>query len=239
MKGTSKKKILALVLVLVLTLSLLTACGGNRSGNSNNVGGGGNSTPPDSANSGDSSSGGSLTSSGDLPPELERAEKAAEMVSGKELNPSLPLAALNVGDEIENDLFKLKFTKFEIVDIPQLRQGRFAENDPSESYFLQLSFWTTSKTDARVKLSFMDRSINDSIFTDLAYGYYEFGGSVGTIGDFTHKIQFRKDALVELDPATIETVRLHYFVYDVSKDKNNYMEDPFYEGYLVFKTPPA
>ena len=168
--------------------------------------------------------------------ERDRAENAAAKASREERDPSLPLAVLNVGDEIENDLFSLKFTKFAIQDIPQLREGKFAENDPSESYYMELKLWITTKTDARVKLSFVDRSVNESIFTDLGFGFYEFGGSVGTIGDFSHNIQFRKDARVELDPTTIETVRLHYFVFDVDKNKNNYMEDPFYEGYFVFNT---
>ena len=215
------KKFLSLALILLLAVSLLTACGGSSNSGSN---------APQEAGGGNDE-GYSAQSPEAQSPEAQSSEETAIM---EKTDPSLPLIELSKGGVYEDDSICAELLNYEIVDIPALREGNFADTDPSYSHYMQLRFEITNKIEGNAKITISSISVNETVFTERSYSYSDINPNV-IYNEY--KIQFNKNENVELDPTAIETVRLHFFIYDASKGKSNYMEDPIYEGYLLFNTP--
>ena len=218
-----KKNITSLIMIL-LALFLLMACGGNSNSNNTTASGtpsdnGGNSTVQEDAGDGEETG----------TPAIAEVKTISENP-----DPSVSLIELGKGEVFEDDSIRAEFLNFEIIDIPALREGNFADTDPSYSRYMQFRFEITNKISGEAKISVSDISVNETIFTERSYSFSDINPTV-VYGDY--KIQFSKSDNVELDPTEIETVRFHFFIYDAGKGKNNYMESPIYEGYLVFNTP--
>ena len=217
------KKTLLLTLIFLLMLLLPTACSGNKN--------------PDNDSNADSNvsveSGTADTNmANDATPEKE--ETKTEKDTDKESHESsLSVIELNKDGEFENDAVHIKFIGYKIIDIPALREGHYADRDPSFSYYLELEFQVTNKMDKRVKGTLGDRSVNDTIFVEQSYSF----NYIDALVNYTIPIQFDKKDEVVLDPAAIEKVKIHFIMYDEDKGSKNYLEDPYFEAYLVFNTP--
>ena len=217
------KKSLIFALLLLLAILLLTTCSGN----------GGSSTPSSTpSDSGSNNALQEITGGGSA--EAGTAAMTEGKAISEEPNPSLPLFELGKGEVFENDSIRVEFVNFEIIDIPALREGNFADTDPSYSHYMQFRFEITNKIGGEAKITISDICVNETIFKERSYSYSDINPNV-VYNEY--KIQFNKDDNVKLDPTAIETVRFHFFIYDASKGKGNYAEDPIYEGYLVFFTP--
>lgn len=218
------KKTLTIVMAFLLTLSLLAACGGNGAGDVPQA-------PDDSGIIDDSSA----TQGAVENTEAENyTPQTEEKAISKTPDPSLPLIELGKGEAFEDDSIRAEFVNFEIIDIPALREGNFADMDPSYSRYMQFRFEITNKTGEKAKITVSDISVNETVFQERSYSYSDIDPNV-VYNEY--KIQFNKADNVELDPTEIETVRFHIFIYNADKGKGNYMDDPIYEGYLVFSTP--
>ena len=212
----------------MLALFLLAACGGD--------GGDGGSKAPVSSPSNiavngtsreENPGGGAGTETPETAPTTE-----IKTISEKP-DPSLPFIELGMGEVFEDDSIRAEFMKYEIIDIPALREGNFADNDPSFSRYMQFRFEVTNKIGGEAKITVSDICVNETIITERFYSFSDINPNV--VYD-EYKIQFSKDDNVDLDPSAIETVRFHIFIYDAGKGKSNYMENPIYEGYLMFHT---
>ena len=159
---------------------------------------------------------------------------AETKANSKTPDPSLPIITLNKGGKFENNDIIVHFSGYRILGSPELQKANAGKNiDPSIFYNMELSFEITNKNGKKAKSTLMDMYVNKSIFKERPYSYSDVNPKV----NYVFSITFGKKDNVELDPTTIRTVMLHYIVYDASKSKNNYTENPFSEGYLVFNTP--
>ena len=221
------KKTLTLAVVLLLALTMLTACGSSDGGN--NGGKTPSITPSNSGGAGtlqeENTGGGAETGT---------AAVLEEKIISEKPDPSIPFIELSKGEAFEDDSIRAEFVNYEIIDIPALREGNFVGNDPSYSRYMQFRFEITNKIGGKAKITISDISVNETIFTERSYSYSDIDPNV-IYNEY--KIQFNKDDNVELDPTAIETVRFHFFIYDASKGKSNYAQDPIYEGYLMLNTP--
>ena len=217
------KKILTLAIILLLALTLLTACGGDTpiGTPSSTPGNTGNASTKQEVNTG----GGAETGT---------AAITGEKTISEEPDPSLPFIELGKGEVFEDDSIRIEFENYEIIDIPALREGNFADNDPSYSHYMQFRFVITNKIGGEAKITVSDISVNETIFTERSYSFSDINP---TVVYNEYKIQFSKADNVELDPTAIETVRFHFFIYDAGKGKSNYTQDPIFEGYLMLNTP--
>lgn len=213
------KRILRLIFLLLLIISLLNACGGSKNANS--------SSPQEANQSKDEKLDGSLEASLTDDKSSGEAKTEGNIDKGK-IDPSLPLLVLNKGEEAENDKIQVKFIDYKIIDIPQLREGIYADKDPSESYHLELQFEITSKDSPPAKNTMLDININETIFVEYKYSF----SKINPVVHYVYAVKFQKSDNVVLDPTTIETVRFHHIIYD--ENKTDYKEDPYYEGYIVF-----
>jgi hypothetical protein len=154
--------------------------------------------------------------------------------NSKNPDPSFPRITLNKGEKFENDDIIVHFSGYKILGSPALQKAYADRNfHPSRLYNMELSFEITNKNGKKAKSTLMDIYINESKFKEKPYNYANVDPKV----HYVFTITFSKKDNVELDPTTIRTVMQHYIIYDAGKGKNNYTENPFSEGYLIFNTP--
>ena len=167
--------------------------------------------------------------------EREKAAKEEELANKSGIDPTLALISLSKETQVYEDEFtKWEFKGFRINDIDALRtEERLKSLDISESYHIEIAYSITNKTGKKVKLMMISRSINESIFHEYKYDPKDLDKVI----NYSYGIKFKKDENIELDPTDIKTIRFHYIIFDESKTKDNYAQNPIFEGYIVLNIP--